>query len=102
MGKVFKIVGKSLPGLYGEMEPKKLQITMDPAFSGEGNLEDTLLHELFHAVESHAGLEYNEDWVRPVASGIFSVLRDNPALIRFLLGPEVLKQVFELEYGNGT
>lgn len=95
MGKVFKIVAATLDTDYGTMDPMTLTITIDPAAEGEGNIEDTLLHELVHAAESHAGLKYNEKWVRPISSGLLSILKDNPALVAFLLGAEGVRQVME-------
>lgn len=97
MGKVFTVVAQKLDTEYGTMDPMSQVITIDPGATGTGNIEDTLLHELFHATESHAGLKYNEKWVRPISSGILAILRDNPKLVKFLIGTEGVQQLRETE-----
>lgn len=42
-------------------------------------------HELFHAIETDAGLDLKETHVRALAGGLFSALRANPALAAWLL-----------------
>lgn len=96
MGKVFTVVSGKLEHAYGTMDPMSLVITIDPEATGKGNIEDTLLHELVHAAEYHAGLKFNEKWVRPVSSGLLAILKDNPELVRFLIGTEGVKQLTEV------
>lgn len=45
---------------------------------------DTLLHEVIHAIEHKNGVEYKEEWVHPIATGLVAVFRDNPWLLDHL------------------
>ena len=47
-------------------------------------LRETLLHELIHAIEEQLGLDMKERQVHSLAIGLFQVLRENPALVRFV------------------
>lgn len=44
-----------------------------------------LWHEIVHAVEGDAGLSFTEEQIRSMASGLFSALRNNPDVARWLL-----------------
>lgn len=95
MGKVYTVVAGKLENAYGQMDPNSLAITIDPSVEGNGNIEDTLLHELVHAAEHHAGLRFNEKWVRPISSGLLAILKDNPLLVSYLIGDEAVAQITE-------
>ena len=45
---------------------------------------DTVIHEIFHAIEHKMGIDHNEYWVNKVATGFAQVLTDNPLLISYL------------------
>jgi hypothetical protein len=45
---------------------------------------DTLIHEIFHAIEYKVGLEFNEHWVSRVATGLTQVFVDNPKLLEYI------------------
>lgn len=49
------------------------------------SFQDTLLHEVIHAVELAMGLELREEQVNGIATGLIQVLRDNPRFARFLV-----------------
>ena len=55
----------------------------------EFGLKDTLLHEIMHAILHQQGAtheyELEESFVRPLATGIMTVLQDNPKLAQFLM-----------------
>lgn len=44
-----------------------------------------LWHEIVHAVEGDAGLDFPETAIRAMASGLFSALRDNPDVTKWIL-----------------
>lgn len=49
---------------------------------------DTLVHEIMHAVLFQQGhdreAKLEESFVRPLATGLTTVLRDNPALLKYI------------------
>lgn len=47
--------------------------------------QDTLLHEIFHAVDNYMGTGLTEEQVRGMATGVLAVLKDNPSLVRYLM-----------------
>lgn len=51
--------------------------------------QDTLLHEVMHAIRHAQGYEYGEEveegYVRSLATGLLGVLHDNPKLADWLL-----------------
>lgn len=55
------------------------------------NKRDTLLHEVLHAIVFHSGLGHKlshddeEHFVVTISPWILAVLRDNPALVSYLL-----------------
>lgn len=50
---------------------------------------DTVLHEVMHAIRYCQGREYEgaveEEWVRSLATGLVSTLKDNPEFASWLL-----------------
>ena len=46
---------------------------------------DTLIHEIFHALEYKVGLDHNEYWVHRIATGFTQVLKDNPAVAKYII-----------------
>ena len=46
--------------------------------------QDTVLHEITHCVDEMLDLGLTEDQVTKLAMGLLAVLKDNPALIRYL------------------
>lgn len=47
-------------------------------------LRDTTMHEVTHAIEEQMDLGMKERQVHGLAAGLLQVLRENPALVRFL------------------
>lgn len=77
-----------LDGLYGQSADASKTITVDiDNCGGLFNVADTLLHEVMHSVLRQQGRVYTDEeevYVRALATGLTGVLRDNPALLRYL------------------
>lgn len=58
---------------------------------GDEQMLDTLLHELLHALEYAFALDLEERTVHSLATGLFALFRDNPALLG-LFGVEEERQ----------
>ncbi len=95
--KQVKVVGQTFQvtfhdTLVSEDDGQKIQGDMS---SQEGRIRvknsrpfvevDTLIHEIFHALEYKVGLEHNEYWVHRIATGFTQVLKDNPAVVRYII-----------------
>jgi hypothetical protein len=48
-------------------------------------MRDTVIHELFHAIDMTIGLEMSEAQVHGMAAGVYAVLEDNPDFADWLL-----------------
>ncbi len=81
--KIHRVEHVDSDGCVGMFEPAKesIKIKKDQAPFEE---VDTLLHEIIHACEYKAGKPYSEDWVRPVATGLTGVFKDNPELLDWI------------------
>lgn len=80
-------------GASGLCKPWKTQIHVAKGELNEQQERDTVLHEVMHAIFSEMGLttdfkEENEEEkiVRCMATGLLAVLRENPALVKYLTG----------------
>ena len=84
IGKVYVVESKDGEGDYGETFSDQCRIEVRSTQCHQQQA-DTLLHEAFHAVdhELHCGL--TEPQVRRMSTGILALLRDNPALVAFLV-----------------
>jgi hypothetical protein len=71
---------------FGYCEYKAAQITVAPD-ADELQQRVSLLHEVFHAILSHLGINpfNNEDVVTPVAGELLDVLRRNPKMVDYLM-----------------
>ena len=49
-----------------------------------GNEQDTVLHEIIHAIDEQMQIRLKEDQVRRLATGLLAVLKDNPRLATYL------------------
>ena len=70
---------------YGKMVQHNCEIFLSSAQSIQ-QLRDTLLHEVLHAVEGEMDLKLPETAIRRLATGALQVLRDNPHIVKLLLG----------------
>lgn len=84
----WSLVKTALDNLYGQCDDGTKVISIDPSLNqtpfGEA---DTVLHEIFHAILRQQGRAYRpseEVYVHALATGLCGVLRDNPALLRYL------------------
>ena len=87
MGKTYDIhwvSGKPLDeDDLGELDPTLQKISIRKGQPWEQE-QDTLLHEVVHAVDCELSLNMKESQVHGVATGILAVLKDNPKLMRFI------------------
>lgn len=70
-------------GLNGECDSDKQQILVRDGQPLESE-QDTLLHEVLHAIDEAMGLKLKEAQVKGAATGLLAVLKDNPALVAYL------------------
>jgi hypothetical protein len=87
LGKKFTVIyaaGAPLDdGLNGECDSDKQQILVRDSQPLESE-QDTLLHEVLHAIDEAMGLKMKEAQVKGAATGLLAVLKDNPALAAYL------------------
>jgi hypothetical protein len=50
-----------------------------------GQEQDTVLHEVLHAVDYAMQTKMNERQIAAIATGLLSVLKENPSLVEYLL-----------------
>lgn len=70
-------------GLNGECDVDKQQILVREGQPLESE-QDTVLHELLHAIDESMGLKLKESQVKGAATGLLAVLKDNPSLVTYL------------------
>jgi hypothetical protein len=70
-------------GLNGECDTDKQKILVRDGQPLESE-QDTLLHEVLHAVDEAMGLKLKEYQVKGAATGLLAVLKRNPALVAYL------------------
>lgn len=85
LGKRFTVTygGPMEDGLVGECDSDALRISIRDNQPLESE-QDTLLHEVLHAVDEAMGLKMKEAQVKGAATGLLAVLKDNPALAAYL------------------
>jgi hypothetical protein len=74
-------------GRKGVTYPQKSEIRLDPGVS-EPIYRETLLHEVQHAIASHAGISgelTEEEWITRMTPSLLTVLRENPEFVKTLL-----------------
>lgn len=87
-GRDWSVVTADLSAIQavGLSDPATHTITLHPGQS-LANEQDTLLHEIMHAVLRQQGRPYTaaeERYVTALAIGLLGALHDNPSLVRFL------------------
>lgn len=70
-------------GLNGECDVDRQRILVREGQPLESE-QDTLLHELLHAIDESMGLRMKESQVKGAATGLLAVMKDNPALVAYL------------------
>ena len=96
LGKVYRVrvVTERTAGFeegdYGECDNDKLVISL-VAGRSLGNDQDTLMHEVIHAVEFQMGVDgainkkvSEEQRTQGLATGFLAVLKDNPGFVSYL------------------
>lgn len=77
-------------GSWGELDYETWTISAERVQPSAAFAADTLLHEIMHAVWKEVGLgetvdsEVEEKIVKALTTGLVGVLRDNPAVVRWL------------------
>jgi len=93
LGRNYRIIRKELQNEYGVCDNTKGTITIATGQDSFGE-KDTLLHEIMHAILHQQGYHHayklEESFVRPLATGIITVLQDNPALAKALIAKVAL------------
>jgi hypothetical protein len=68
----------------GRVDHNAQQIAVDDKQVLEAQ-QDTVLHEVLHAIENTLNLDVEENTIHLFATGVLAVLRENPEVTRFLL-----------------
>ena len=69
----------------GECSIAKQQIKIDLGYHHEFN-QETLLHELLHAIDDTLNLRSGERRIGTLAPSLLAVMKDNPAICHFIFG----------------
>ena len=86
LGKTYTVVlvsSSELPNDHGECNNEKQLIKVRDDIHQEQQA-DTTLHEVFHAIDSSVGAKMSENQIRRMATGMLSVLYDNPDFVEYL------------------
>ena len=79
------VQGKPLEdGDLGELDPAKQRISIRKGQPLEQE-QDTVLHEITHAIDIEGNLGLQERQVRGLATIFLGVMKDNPGLMRYLM-----------------
>lgn len=70
-------------GLMGECDSDKQQVLIRESQPLESE-QDTVLHEILHAIDEAMGLKMKESQVKGTATGLLAVMKDNPSLVAYL------------------
>lgn len=77
---------RSMPDHLGLCQPDQREILLNPDQT-EQSLQQTLLHELLHAIEQKLHLELTEHQVDLLALGLLDLFKNNPEMLT-ILGPQ--------------
>jgi hypothetical protein len=84
LGKAFKVTNGPLEdNLNGECDTDKQTLAVRDGQPLESE-QDTLLHEVIHAIDEAMGLKMKEAQVKGCATGLLAVMKDNPGLMAYL------------------
>ena len=87
IGKTYAVVwtrGRPLDdGNAGEMDPDKQRLHIRDGTPLEQE-QDTLLHEVVHAIDHELDLKFSERQVRAFATGLLACFKDNPRFFTYL------------------
>lgn len=86
LGKTYTIEGATINDKSsGECDSIKQHIKIDMEWHSDMQ-QDTLLHEIVHAIDDQLNLKMGERRVNNMATGILAVMKDNPQICRFIFG----------------
>lgn len=72
--------GDAVNGLF-DPDAQTIQVVGTLPLEGA---QDSLLHEVMHAVEFSMGLDLEETVIERMATGLLAVMKDNPRLVTYL------------------
>lgn len=72
-------------------------ISVESAIRGHDRLRLTLLHELAHFIENHAGATLKEAQIDSMARSLLSLIRDNPELMAWVAAPKPKRKTGEVK-----
>lgn len=84
VGKMYSIQHLDAMGLQGECNNQRQTIKIEKGNAFEQE-QDTVLHELIHAVDYAMQTKLKEVQVAALATGLLAVMKENPALMEYLL-----------------
>lgn len=70
-------------GEFGECDFDKQRVSIADSLHLEQE-QDTVLHELLHAVAHETGVNLQERQVRPLATALLGIIKENPKLMTYL------------------
>ena len=83
IGKDYKITRKHKQGSVGECDDYIQEINVDPEYPLQSQ-QDTLLHEIIHAVDYAVKTKLSEEQVSALATGLYAVFNDNQHLLGWI------------------
>lgn len=86
-GKTWRIEWEELRKSFGRCYYKKLYIKVDPQHPLE-HQQDTLGHEMGHAIDLELDLGMSEKQIRRFSTAWLGLMKDNPAVMQFMLRKE--------------
>jgi len=63
-------------------------VSIDSGIRGHESKRITLLHEISHLIEHHAGLSLKESQIDAVGRSVYSLIVDNPDLMAWITDPK--------------
>lgn len=87
IGKTYRVVkvAPSSDGSHGECLDKQQELRIAPDLT-LAQEQDTLLHEMLHAIDYAMNGKMSERQISVMATGLLCVMKHNPALLRYLGG----------------
>lgn len=88
IGKVYAVeMVDSIPDKkYGECDHDKLRIGIEKG-TALGTEQDTVLHEVCHAVDFAMNTRISENQIRAFSTGLLAMLKENPKFVLYLVSP---------------
>jgi hypothetical protein len=84
---VFEPVNELTSSFLGHCDPSKCEIILQKGLTVD-TANETLLHEVIHAVADLLGIAINEQQVTALSSGLYAVLSDNGIPFEYIKAPK--------------